>query len=183
MATKTSGRTTAKQAKELGSITGVNHLVLVCKNMEETLDFYNGILGLKIRRRLDDRPSVTGLGVRGRFCWFELRNGDVVALLEDADRDTTPETSFAAKLWPIAKPPPEVPRKMDHLALNVDTLEDLRALQDKLRKADWPVSEIDHRPDLVHSIYFYDPNGMPLEAACWAQPNDGAPASTERTLT
>ena len=192
MATRATTKPQPARTKELGAITGVNHLVLVCKDMDETVKFYCGILGLKIRTTLDPQttptPGQRGGFARGsgRFYWLELGNGDIVALLEDRQHDTTPDPSFAAPLWPVPRPIPPVARKMDHLALNVDTLEDLKALRQKLLDARWPVSSIDYRPNLVHSIYFYDPNGMPLEAATWARPGDGAPVAApgaQRTLT
>ena len=189
MTTKTATTTRAAKQKELGAINGVNHLVIICKDMDATMAFYGGLLGLKLRTSLDSRGGSPADGGRftrppGRFNWLDLGNGDVVALLEDAEHDTTPEPSFAARLWPVQREAPAVPKKMDHLALNVDTLEDLKALRVKLLNAGGPVSVIDYRPNLVHSIYFYDPNGTPLEAATWARPGDGAPSViVERTLT
>lgn len=67
-----------------------------------------------------------------------------------------------------------MPRKMDHLALNVDSLADLKAVQKRLRDNGWPVSEIQdlEQSPFVKSIYFYDPNGVPLEVATF---NFGGP--------
>ncbi len=58
---------------------------------------------------------------------------------------------------------------MDHLALNVGTLRQLKQVQKKLRDAGLTVSEIQDLAGspFVKSIYFYDPNGIPLEIATW----------------
>ena len=50
----------------------------------------------------------------------------------------------------------------DHVSFGVDTEADLWELKDKLEAAGFDVSEvIDH--GFIHSIYSFDPNGIPIE--------------------
>jgi catechol-2,3-dioxygenase len=72
--------------------------------------------------------------------------------------------------WPDVKPVEEKehgrPVKgayiFDHVSFGVETEDDLWELKDKLAAADFWVSEvIDH--GFIHSIYAYDPNGIPIE--------------------
>ena len=172
---RTTGRRTAPARRRAsGTITGINHMVIICKDMEETLQFYCGILGLKVK------VSLTSTTNRGgtlkptpreykRFYWLDAGNGDGLAFLEVPEKDTTAESSYFNVLWPVPRTGPPVPRKVDHLALNVETLADLKAVRRRLQKAGWPVSEVQDLPEapFVHSIYFYDPNGMPLEVATY----------------
>ena len=58
--------------------------------------------------------------------------------------------------------PVEGPFLFDHLAIRLETKEDLFQMQDCLVDAQKPVTDIiDH--GYIYSIYTYDPNGVPLE--------------------
>ncbi len=160
--------------KPLGTIHGINHLVLVCSEMERTLRFYGGILGLKIKMstnssNLSKDPYAGRLPTSEwkHFYWMDMGNGDNLALLEVPGMDIEPDSSYFAFLWPGGvRKAPDAPRKMDHLALNVATEDDLRAVRERFLDAGWPVSEIEGG-DQVRSIYAYDPDGMPVEIACF----------------
>jgi hypothetical protein len=50
----------------------------------------------------------------------------------------------------------------DHISFGVDSEEDLWELRDRLSAADiWVSDVIDH--GFIHSIYSFDPNGIPIE--------------------
>jgi len=50
----------------------------------------------------------------------------------------------------------------DHVSFGVETEEELWELKDKLKAAGFEVSDvIDH--GFIHSIYSFDPNGIPIE--------------------
>jgi catechol 2,3-dioxygenase-like lactoylglutathione lyase family enzyme len=56
----------------------------------------------------------------------------------------------------------EKPLGFDHVSFTVDSVEDLFAYKDKLEAAGVQVhGAVDH--GFIWSIYFYDPNGIPLE--------------------
>ncbi len=125
---------------------GINHLAMVTGDMDRTIRFYRDLLGLRL---------VAGLGKPGyRHYFFELSPSDLLAFFE----------------WDGAKPVPEkdhgVPVKgpvcFDHIAFGVEDEDDLWELRDKLEAAGFWVSEpIDH--GFIHSIYSFDPNGIPIE--------------------
>ena len=97
------------------------------------------------------------------------------------DERTRSESSFFPSFWPGVASPPPIPRKMDHLALNVDTLDDLKAVRQRLVDHGWEVSEVLVFGELwphVNSIYTYDPDGLPLEIATF---DFGDPKWQERT--
>lgn len=63
----------------------------------------------------------------------------------------------------IAEPSPNTPSWVNHIALRVDTVEALEAARKRLTAAGVSVlGPVDHA-GYVHSIYFFDPNGIRLE--------------------
>ncbi len=62
---------------------------------------------------------------------------------------------------------------MQHLAFNVDTLDDLLALRDRIRSRGIPVlGPMDH--GMCHSVYFAGPEGLALEVATGASIDERA---------
>jgi catechol 2,3-dioxygenase-like lactoylglutathione lyase family enzyme len=114
--------------------------------MDETIRFWRDLLGMRL---------VAGLGQPGyRHYFFEISEKDMVAFFE----------------WPGVKPvdekehgrPASGPFVFDHVSFGVGTENDLWDLKDKLSAAGTWVSEvIDH--GFFHSIYTFDPNGIPIE--------------------
>lgn len=125
---------------------GINHLAMATGNMDETIRFWRDLLGMRL---------VAGLGQPGyRHYFFEISKKDMIAFFE----------------WPGVKPvaekehgrPQSGPFVFDHVSFGVETEDDLWDLKDKLAAADIWVSEmIDH--GFIHSIYAFDPNGIPVE--------------------
>jgi catechol 2,3-dioxygenase-like lactoylglutathione lyase family enzyme len=125
---------------------GVNHLAMATGNMDSTIRFWRDLLGMRL---------VAGLGQPGyRHYFFQISEYDLIAFFE----------------WPGVKPvaekehgrPVKGPFIFDHVSFGVETEEDLWELKAKLETAGFPVSDmIDH--GFIHSIYAYDPNGMPIE--------------------
>lgn len=125
---------------------GVNHLALATGNMDETILFWRDLLGMRL---------LAGLGEPGyRHYFFQVSEHDMVAFFE----------------WPGVTPAPEKehgrpmkgPFIFDHVSFGVESDDELWKLKDRLTAADVWVSEvIDH--GFIHSIYAYDPNGIPIE--------------------
>ncbi len=125
---------------------GVNHLAMVTGDMDATVRFWRDLLGMRL---------VAGLGKPGyRHYFFQIDDRDLIAFFE----------------WPGAEPIEEVdhgyPRKgalvFDHVSIGVASEDDLWELRDALEAAGFWVSEpIDH--GFIHSIYSFDPNGIPIE--------------------
>ncbi len=126
--------------------TGLNHLALVTGDMDKTIRFWRDLLGMRL---------VLTMGKPGyRQYFFEISKNDLISFFE----------------WPGIEPTPFKrhggcvvgPFIFDHVSLGVEKEDDLWDLADKLMAADIPVSDvIDH--GFIHSIYTYDPNGIPLE--------------------
>jgi catechol 2,3-dioxygenase-like lactoylglutathione lyase family enzyme len=145
---------------------GVHHLALTTEDMKTTLDFYVNVVGMPLVHAMKVPPGLgLGPGNRGnppyeeiRHYFFDMGNDSLLAFFE-IPRGAEPK----AKRDAIGG--------MQHVAFAV-TPESFSALQKRLQNAgvafDGP---IDILPGLI-SIYFYDPNGIRLEACC--QPEAGA---------
>jgi catechol 2,3-dioxygenase-like lactoylglutathione lyase family enzyme len=129
---------------------GINHLAMITGDMDKTVRFYRDVLGCKL---------VATIGTDSfKHYFFSIGKNNTIAFFE----------------WPGVQPGvPEKPagmpapgRQFDHLSFNVDSYDDLIALQRRLRDRGLEVTRIvDHH--FIHSIYFDDPNGIALEASVW----------------
>jgi catechol 2,3-dioxygenase-like lactoylglutathione lyase family enzyme len=132
----------------MATFTGFHHLALATGDMDRTIRFWRDLIGLNL---------VAGLGKPGgRQYFFELAPGALLGFFE----------------WPGVEPlalkdhgyPARGPFAFDHLAISVQDEQDLWELKDRLEAAGFWVSEpIDHA--FIHSIYSFDPNGIPIEFA------------------
>jgi len=125
---------------------GINHLAMVTGDMDQTIRFWRDLLGMRL---------VAGLGRPGyRHYFFEISENDLLAFFE----------------WPGVRPveekdhgyPVQGPVVFDHVSFGVAGDEELWELKDRLEAAGFAVSGvIDH--GFIHSIYTWDPNGLPIE--------------------
>ncbi|MBI5375463.1 MAG: VOC family protein [Candidatus Schekmanbacteria bacterium] len=125
---------------------GVNHLAMATGDMDKTIRFWRDLLGMRL---------VSGLGRQGyRHYFFQISEYDLIAFFE----------------WEAVKPvkekdhgePVKGPFIFDHVSFGVETEEALWELKDKIFAAGFEVSDvIDH--GFIHSIYAFDPNGIPIE--------------------
>ena len=127
-------------------LTGLNHLALVTKDMDKTIHYWRDLLGMRL---------VVAMGKAGyRQYFFEISKNDLVTFFEWPDVESV---TYKRHGEPVTGP-----FIFDHVSFSVETDEELWELADKLTEADFPVSDvIDH--GFIHSIYTYDPNGIPLE--------------------
>ena len=135
--------------------TGVNHLAMATGNMDGTIRFWRDLLGMRL---------IAGLGKPGyRQYFFEISDHDMLVFFE----------------WPGVLPveekehgrPVTGPFAFDHVSLGVASDDDLWELKDRFSAADIWVSEvIDH--GFIHSIYTYDPNGIPVEFSYYVPGTD-----------
>ena len=137
---------------------GVNHLALVTPDMDATVRFYHGVLGMRLVATLMAGPM--------RHYFFEIGAQNTLAFFEWKGSDT-----FAK----AAGVPSSRAMQLDHLSFNLPDEDALLALRDRLLAADCEITEVvDH--DIMHSVYFTDPNGIALEASWWAYDVTGRPA-------
>jgi catechol 2,3-dioxygenase-like lactoylglutathione lyase family enzyme len=176
----------ASSGPAAGKLSRFNHIVLVCRDMEESVHFYRDILGLKVvgtsggaaQADRDAADSAAfGQPVKRAFTrqyFFELGNGtDYFSLYEVPDSlDGREVPPLANWLWPGSKGlAPEKLMKLDHLSFNVDSIDDLMWFGEHLKthgvEIYGPVVAVERwatSPSLVPCrIYFYDPSGNPLE--------------------
>jgi catechol 2,3-dioxygenase-like lactoylglutathione lyase family enzyme len=128
----------------------LHHFAYRCRDAEETRRFYEDLLGMPLTHiiKMDYVPST------GEYCpyvhvFFQMRDGSYIAFFDLGD-DVKPD------------PSPNTPAWVNHLALELDTEEELAAAKKRLEDAGIEVLGItDHH--IIHSIYFFDPNGIRLE--------------------
>lgn len=134
-------------------INGLHHWAFRCRDAEETRKFYEDVLGLPLACvvKADTVPS-TGEYSPYVHIFFEMGDGSYVAFFDLGDNE-------------ITKRDPDTPRWVNHLALEVNTKEELRTAKQRLEDAGVDVlGPTDH--GFVHSIYFFDPNDIRLELTC-----------------
>lgn len=152
---------------------GVNHLALVCKDMARTVEFYSGVLGMKLIKTIELPNGM------GQHFFFDLGNGDSLAFFWFAN---APEAApGVASATPGTIPGPSAHGSMNHVAINVpadkidEYYEKLTAKGIKASRVishdDSPMqASIEITPTtFVRSIYFYDPDGIALEFAAWTR--------------
>ncbi|HYD62263.1 MAG TPA: VOC family protein [Noviherbaspirillum sp.] len=131
-------------------IHGLHHFAYRCRDAEETRHFYEDILGLPFFHyiRSDIVPST------GEYCpyvhiFFRMTDGSCMAFFDLGD-NAAPAPSANTPAW------------VNHIALRVDTIEQLEAMKSRLEAHGIEVLGVtDHR--VFQSIYFFDPNGIRLE--------------------
>ena len=136
-------------------VTGIHHLALVTNSLDRTIRFWRDLVGLELRARL---------GAPGyRQYFFAAGDRVLIAFFEWDGAEPVPEKDHGA--------PVRAPIVFDHVAFEVEGDEDLFALRDRLEAAGFWVSE---PTDLgfAHSIFSFDPNGVPVEFAVAVRGND-----------
>jgi catechol 2,3-dioxygenase-like lactoylglutathione lyase family enzyme len=161
---------------------GINHLALVCKDMDETIAFYEGILGMPLVYTIDlpndggqhfffDAGNETLLA----FFWFpnapSLEPGKVAPAHMITDGDFT---SAIGSMNHVALTVPE-----DRFDEKVELLKS-RGVECSpiLNHDDSPrqVARTNHEGVWLRSVYFWDPNGVLLELATLTRPFTAADA-------
>lgn len=130
---------------------GVNHLAMITPDMDETVRFYHGVLGMRLVATVMAGPM--------RHYFFEVGPENTIAFFEWTGAET-----FAK---PAGLRDTSRPMQFDHLSFNLADEQAIVDLRDRLRDLGCEVTEVvDH--SIVRSIYFHDPHGIALEASWWA---------------
>jgi catechol 2,3-dioxygenase-like lactoylglutathione lyase family enzyme len=153
---------------------GFHHVALVCKDMQDTVDFYEGVLGFPLVKTLQ-------LGDDGQHFFFQVTENDGVAFFWFRNVNPT-APGVASADWYAGETTPSrakglvskaAPGAMHHLSFGVpeDKLEEYR---DRLIEAGVEVTDVvthkDENGEMIRSIYFRDPDGTILEFSAWAEP-------------
>ena len=130
-------------------VLGLHHAAYRCRDAEETRHFYEDILGLPLIHVVTADHVSTGKSTPFAHVFFELADGSCIAFFDLGDNVT-------------AAPSPNTPAWVNHIAFKVPSLDALAAMKKRLESHGIEVVGVtDH--EFVHSIYFFDPNGVRLE--------------------
>ena len=126
---------------------GINHLAFITDDLEKTIRFYRDLLGMKL---------MAGIGHDGYRHYF-LNCGNTLVAFFEYDGASPMKRKFPGKKT-------SEPMGFDHVSFTVGSREDLYLLKDKLEAAGIEVrGAVDH--GIIWSIYFFDPNNIPLEVS------------------
>jgi catechol 2,3-dioxygenase-like lactoylglutathione lyase family enzyme len=148
----------------MGLASGVHHLAISTADMKAQLSFFTDVLGAELKA-LYWMHGVPG----AQHGFVKLDDSSYVAFVQmPAIADIPSElgvTHAGSGAGTTAA------GTMQHVAFNVDTLDDLLALRDRIRDRGINVfGPLDH--GLCHSIYFAGPEGLSREIATSAVPID-----------
>lgn len=169
---------------------GFHHLALVCRDMQETVDFYTEVLGMTLVKTLeyDDGGQHfffdMGNGRDGiAFFWFPNAPEGVPGISRHTGYDDTMQRTGRMVMaqgtmhhlaFDVA------PEKMDAYVVKLRakgiTVTDITNHASSLsggHKADW-LPDTDNGDVFVRSLYFKDPNGIVLEFAAWTAAFDAS---------
>jgi catechol 2,3-dioxygenase-like lactoylglutathione lyase family enzyme len=128
----------------------LHHVVYRCNDAKETAAFYTDILELEYAMAVsEDHVPSTGEQTPYFHLFFEMKDGSSVAFFELPDS-------------PPMQKDPNTPDWVQHLALEVESEEELFRMKKKIEDAGVDIiGPTDH--GFCTSIYFFDPNGHRLE--------------------
>lgn len=147
------------------STNGIHHLAIATKDIKAQIEFFNDVLGCEL-------VALYWMhGVEGAWHGFmKLSDTCSFAFVQTPDiagiDRTLGVTHAGSGAGPCAG------GAMQHVALNVDTLDDVLAMRDRIRSRNITVfGPVDH--GMCHSIYFAGPEDLTMEVATSASPIDG----------
>jgi catechol 2,3-dioxygenase-like lactoylglutathione lyase family enzyme len=154
---------------------GVNHLALVCKDMARTVEFYRDVLGMPLVKTIE-MP-----GGFGQHFFFDIGNGDCLAFFWFSQAPAAAPGVASPAVLPTQGNMITAHGSMNHIAFDVPA-EKFDAYVERLKakgiavspilnhdESPTQVSQTVHDGVFVRSIYFFDPDGVCLEFACWTR--------------
>jgi catechol 2,3-dioxygenase-like lactoylglutathione lyase family enzyme len=152
---------------------GVNHVALVCRDMAETVDFYENVLDMPLVKTVE-------LPGHGQHFFFDCGGGGTLAFMWFKDAPAA-APGVASQHADVRKDGAETAiASMNHLAISIP-LEKFDDYAQRLRDRGLKVAIINHndgddarRADLtpntwIRSMYFRDPSGIALEFAAYTR--------------
>ena len=137
---------------------GINHLALITPDMDATVRFYHGVLGMRLVATLMAGPM--------RHYFFEIAPENTIAFFEWHGARTFSKPAGVRI---------DAALQLDHISFNLPDEQALLDLRDRLLSHNVEITEVvDH--NIMHSVYFTDPTGIALEASWWALDVTGRPA-------
>ncbi len=130
-----------KQARPASTARGIHHAAFVCKDVEETIRFYQGFLGFPLVELVENR-DYTG----SSHFFFDLGNRTLLGFFDFPGHGHEPYKETIGAL--------------QHMAISV-TSEQFERAKSKLDEAG--VDYLGPDRGVEDSVYFRDPNGMGIE--------------------
>lgn len=154
---------------------GINHLALVCSDMQRTVDFYQGVLGMPLIKTIE-----LPMGW-GQHFFFDCGGGNALAFFWFPNAPEAIPGVSAPKNLPDRGELLSAIGSMNHVALDVPP-ERIEEYRDRLIAKGIDVGQVLNHDDselgvakrmhegvFVRSIYFKDPDGILLEFAAWTR--------------
>jgi len=169
---------------------GINHLALVCRDMERTVDFYGRVLGMRLVKTIQLPAGM------GQHFFFDCGGGDCLAFFWFPNAPEGVPGVSAPAGRPDRSSLTSAIGSMNHVAFSVpaDRIDEYR---DRLVDAgvdctevanhddsEWGIADRVHPGVFIRSLYFLDPDGILLEFACWTRrlgPDDVSHAPARAT--
>ena len=126
------------------TVKGVHHIALICRDVEETIKFYQELLGFPLVELLENRDYAGS-----SHFFFDIGNGNLLGFFDFPGHDH-PEFS-------------ETIGAVQHLALSTSP-EEFAAARERLDAAG--ISYLGPDRGVDNSLYIRDPNGVGLEFYC-----------------
>jgi catechol 2,3-dioxygenase-like lactoylglutathione lyase family enzyme len=137
---------------------GIHHVAYRCINAKKTMEFYRDLLNMEFMLAIaEDSVPSTGAPDPYMHIFMDSGRGNVLAFFEIPNS-------------PQMGRDENTPAWVQHIAFQVDSMDDLLEAKDKLEAAGIDVlGPTNHT--IFKSIYFFDPNGHRIELAA----NTGKP--------
>src|SRR5215471_6839094 len=130
-----------KEQRPATTARGIHHAAFVCKDVEQTIRFYQEFLGFPLVELVENR-DYTG----SSHFFFDLGNGNLLGFFDFPGHDHEPYKETIGAL--------------QHLAISVSS-EQFEAAKKKLDDAG--IEYLGPDRGALDSVYFRDPNGMGIE--------------------
>lgn len=137
---------------KIPALKGLYHFAFPCRDADETRRFYEDILGLPlVNCMISEEVPSTGEKTPYAHFFFEMADGSYIAFFDLPNYETP-------------APSPNTPGWVQHFAIETESKENVEFMRRRLMSNGVEVlGPVDH--GFVHSIYFFDPNGLRLEIA------------------
>jgi catechol 2,3-dioxygenase-like lactoylglutathione lyase family enzyme len=175
----------SKRSNDRFEIRGINHLALTCRDMQRTVEFYSGVLGMPLIKTIELPNGM------GQHFFFDVGNGNSLAFFWFPDAPPSqPGVTHPAHLVGSG-PLTTAHAAMNHVAFDVPEakLDEYRRKLEQAGVRCTPIVNHDESPrqvsreisptTFVRSIYFQDPDGISLEFAAWTRVFDGRDVNCE----
>ena len=128
----------AEESREPSTARGLHHFAIICTDVQETVDFYQGVLGFPLTDIFENRDYQGS-----NHFFFDIGNDNLLAFFDFPGLDVGPYAEVLGGLHHIAIS--VTPERWAHLRAKLD------------------VAGVEYLLESTVSIYFRDPDGARIE--------------------